>query len=136
MASFVLFGVAFSLKLLISASVTLKKRQVAISKKNSLGDYCVIITSRATNQSTEFSFFTYVIILTPLTTCNKMSHKFMVKLFDHQVDMVEIKEQYKQTYEKTLADDIKEHFKEEDIKNLLLALIKGKFVFLIQTSLN
>ena len=32
-------------------------------KKNSLGDYCVIITSRATNQRREFSFFTYVIIL-------------------------------------------------------------------------
>jgi hypoxanthine-guanine phosphoribosyltransferase len=44
--------------------------------------------------------------------------------------MVEIKEQYKQTYEKTLADDIKEQFKEEDIKNILLALIKGTFVFL------
>ena len=38
------------------------KRVVAILKNRS-GDYCVIITSRATNQSREFSFFTYVITL-------------------------------------------------------------------------
>ena len=38
------------------------KWQVAILK-NHLGDYCVIITSKATNQSREFSFFTYVIML-------------------------------------------------------------------------
>ena len=44
--------------------------------------------------------------------------------------MIEIKEQYEQTHKKTLADDIKEHFKEEDVRNILLALIKGKFVFL------
>ena len=40
--------------------------------------------------------------------------------------MVEIKELYAQTYKKTLADDIKEHYKEEDVRNILLALIKGK----------
>ena len=39
--------------------------------------------------------------------------------------MVEIKELYAQTYKKSLADDIKEHFKEEDVRNILLALIKG-----------
>ena len=39
--------------------------------------------------------------------------------------MVEIKELYAQTYKKTLADDIKEHFKDEEIRNILLALIKG-----------
>ena len=39
--------------------------------------------------------------------------------------MVEIKELYAQTYKKTLADDIKEHFK-EDVRNILLALINGK----------
>ena len=44
--------------------------------------------------------------------------------------MVEIKVQYEQTYKKTLADDIKEHFNEEDVRNILLALIKGMpFVF-------
>ena len=32
-------------------------------KKNPPGDYCVIITSGATNQSREFPFFTYVIML-------------------------------------------------------------------------
>ena len=39
--------------------------------------------------------------------------------------MVEIKELYAQIYKKTLADDIKEHFKDEEIRNILLALIKG-----------
>ncbi|XP_028396288.1 uncharacterized protein LOC114520254 isoform X2 [Dendronephthya gigantea] len=41
-----------------------------------------------------------------------------------EVDMVEIKESYEKTYKKTLADDIKEHFKEEDVRNILLGLIK------------
>ena len=45
--------------------------------------------------------------------------------------MIEIKQQYEQTYKKTLADDIKEHFTEEDVRNILLALIKGMFVFLL-----
>lgn len=39
--------------------------------------------------------------------------------------MVEVKELYAQTYKKTLADDIKELFKDEDVRNVLLALIKG-----------
>lgn len=52
------------------------------------------------------------------------------KMFNFQVDMVEIKEQYVQAHKKTLADDIKEHFKEEDVRKTLLALIKGmSFVF-------
>ena len=43
-ASFVLLGTAFSLKLLISSSVTLTKRLAAILKKTLIGDYRVIIT--------------------------------------------------------------------------------------------
>lgn len=39
--------------------------------------------------------------------------------------MVEIKEQYSQTYKKTLADDIKENFEDEVVRNILLSLIKG-----------
>ncbi len=50
--------------------------------------------------------------------------------------MVEIKEQYEHMYKKTLADDIKEHFKEEDVRNILLGLIKGMFVLHIQASLH
>ena len=48
-ASFVLLGVAFSLKQLISSSIASTKRLAAILK-NRLGDYRVIITSIATNQ--------------------------------------------------------------------------------------
>ena len=42
--------------------IHLKKRLVAILKKG-LGDFCVIITSRAANQSREYSFYIYVTIL-------------------------------------------------------------------------
>ena len=41
--------------------------------------------------------------------------------------MVEVKELYKTTHEVTLADDIKKHYT-EDTKNILLALIKGKYL--------
>ena len=55
---------AFSLKQLISSSVTLTKQLAAILKKNNrFGDYCVIITSSSTNQCREFSIITYVIII-------------------------------------------------------------------------
>ena len=52
----------FSLKLLISSSVTSTKRLAAILKKKTV-DYCVIITSSATNQRREFSIITNIIIL-------------------------------------------------------------------------
>ena len=45
-----------------TASITLTKRLTA-TLKNRLGEYCVTIISRATNQRREFSFFNYVTIL-------------------------------------------------------------------------
>jgi hypothetical protein len=42
-----------------------------------------------------------------------------------KVDMVEIKELYQKNNLTSLADDIRKHYS-EDVKNILLALIKGK----------
>ena len=38
--------------------------------------------------------------------------------------MVEIKEYYQNTWNRSLSDDIKEHY-DEDLKSILLCLIKG-----------
>jgi hypothetical protein len=39
--------------------------------------------------------------------------------------MVEIKEVYSKTHQRSLADDIHAHCKEEDLRDILLSLIKG-----------
>ena len=55
--------------------------------------------------------------------------KIFSQLFVHnssfQVDMVEIKEVYSKTHQRSLADDIHAHCKEEDLRDILLSLIKG-----------
>ena len=44
-----------------------------------------------------------------------------------QIDMVEVKDQYQKHCLTTLADDIREHYS-KDVKNILLAVINGKWV--------
>ena len=44
--------------------------------------------------------------------------------------MVEIKDLYEKTYKTALADDIKKHYT-NDVKSLLLALIKGTYIAFI-----
>jgi hypothetical protein len=41
--------------------------------------------------------------------------------------MVEIKEVYSKTHQRSLADDIHAHCKEEDLRDILLSLIKGNY---------
>ena len=41
--------------------------------------------------------------------------------------MVEVKELYQKNYMKSLADDIRENYV-DDVKNILLALIKGRLI--------
>ena len=48
-----------------------------------------------------------------------------------QVDMVEIKEVYFKTYQRSLADDIHTHCTEEDLRDILLSLIKGNISLLV-----
>lgn len=42
-----------------------------------------------------------------------------------QIDMVEIKEVYCKMYQRSLADDMHKYCTEEDLRNILLSLIKG-----------
>ena len=45
--------------------------------------------------------------------------------------MVEIKEVYFKTYQRSLADDIHAHCTEEDLRDILLSLIKGNNSLLV-----
>ena len=54
--------------------------------------------------------------------CSFLSFIFVLS---RKVDMVEIKELYQKMNLRSLADDIREHYT-DDVKNILLALIKGK----------
>ncbi len=46
-----------------------------------------------------------------------------------QIDMVEIKDVYSKTYQRSLADDIHNYCAEEDLRDILMSLIKGNHLF-------
>lgn len=54
-------------------------------------------------------------------------------VFCLKVDMVEIKELYQKTNLRSLADDIREYYT-DDVKNILLALIKGTDFLIVLTN--
>lgn len=67
---------------------------------------------------------------------SKAGQWFTGKLIVHnllsQIDMVEIKEVYPKMHQLSLADDVHKYCTEDDVKSILLSLIKGtEYVFTI-----